>query len=80
MMKTKTIVYCTGLALLVGLAACTEKPQTLASRRADTPASQGTGTAFVAPGWKAGDQASWDEELRTRTERGQDEYARVSGR
>jgi hypothetical protein len=75
----KTVVYCAGLALVAGLAACTEKPQTASSRRADTPASQGTGTAFVAPGWKAGDQTSWDEQLRTRAQRGQDEYSRVSG-
>ena len=74
----RVIVYCTSLALLVGLAACTEKPQTLTPRKADTTASQGTGTQFMAPGWKAGDQASWEEEMRARTQRGQNEYSRAA--
>ena len=75
----KTLMVCAGLALAAGLAACTEKPQTLTTRKADTPASQGTGSAYVAPGWKPGDQASWDEQMRTRTQNGQNEYPRTAG-
>ncbi len=74
----RIIVYCAGLAVLGSLAACTEKPQTLAPRKADTMASQGTGNQFMAPGWKAGDQTSWDEQIRARTQRGQTEYSRAA--
>jgi len=74
----RVIVHAACLAALVGLAACTEKPQTLGSRKADTAASAGTGTAFVAPGWKVGDQTSWDEQLRARAQRGQNEYSRAA--
>lgn len=74
----RVIVSCACLAVVASLAACTEKPQTLGTRKADTPASQGTGTQFVAPGWKSGDESSWDEQLRTRTQRGQNEYSRVA--
>ncbi|MDP1649600.1 MAG: hypothetical protein Q8M01_15560 [Rubrivivax sp.] len=74
----RIIVSCACLAVVASLAACTEKPQTLTSRKADTSASQGTGNQFVAPGWKAGDPASWDEQMRTRTQRGQNEYTRVA--
>ena len=72
------IVTCASLALLAGLAACTEKPQTLATRKADTAAWQGTGTPYVAPGWKPGDQASWDEQMRMRAQQGQNEYSRAA--
>ena len=66
------------LTILAGLAACTEKPQTLGSRKSDSLASAGTGSAYVAPGWKPGDQASWDEQMRTRAQQGQNEYSRAA--
>jgi hypothetical protein len=75
----RTLIVCASVTLLVGLAACTEKPQTLTTRKADTPASQGTGTQFVAPGWKPGDAASWDEQMRSRAQQGQNEYSRTAG-
>jgi hypothetical protein len=75
----RTLIVCASVALAAGLAACTEKPQTQTTRKADTPASQGTGTPFAAPGWKAGDAASWDEQMRTRAQHGQNEYSRITG-
>jgi hypothetical protein len=70
-----------GLLLIVALAAlsaCTEKPQTLGSgSRQDSPAFQGTGMAFSVPGWKAGDRASWEQQLKTRTQN-QNDYTRVN--
>lgn len=74
----KPVVVSLSLALVVALAACSEKPQTLGTRKADTPASAGTGSAYVAPGWKPGDAASWDEQMRVRAQRGQNEYSRAA--
>lgn len=60
------------------LAACGEKPQTAGTRKADSPAWQGAADGYVAPGWKAGDAASWEQQLKTRAQQGQNEYTRAS--
>ena len=68
------------IVLAVILAACTEKPQTLNSSgtKLDASAFQGTGTAFAVPGWKQGDKTSWEQQLKTRTQNGQNDYTRVN--
>ena len=61
------------------LAACGEKPQQMKdSPKQDTSAFQGTGTPFAAPGWKAGDKAAWEAQLKTRTQNGQNDYTKVN--
>ena len=66
------------VAGLGALSACTEKPQTLDSGvKLDAKAFQGTGMAYAAPGWKQGDAASWEQQVKTRTQTGQNEYVRV---
>jgi len=65
-------MLCAGL-----LAACSEKPQVLATKKSDTQAYQGTGTPFAAGDWKAGDAASWEQQMRKRVQ-GQDEYSRAT--
>lgn len=62
---------------VLALAACGEEPQTGAGIKSDVPAFQGVSTAYSAPGWKAGDKASWEEQLKTRTRNGQNEYNRI---
>jgi len=70
-----------GLAVLVGLAACAEKPQVAGTRVAGSPAYLGTGnSAYTAGGWKAGDATSWEDGMRARTQSGQNEYVRSGGR
>jgi len=64
------------LALAMGLVACTEEIQTVSERQPDAKHWQGTGTNQVAPGWNAGDQESWNEQLRTRAQ-AQNEYTRI---
>ncbi|MGZ5181566.1 MAG: hypothetical protein ACXWC2_13865 [Ramlibacter sp.] len=65
-------------AAALALAACGEKPQTLGeNQRRDQPAFQGTGLAFQAPGWKAGDRGAWEQQLKGRAQ-GQNEYVRVN--
>lgn len=69
-------------AALLGLAflgACSEKPQELKSKKADAASWQGTGGAYVAPGWSPGDQKSWEAQIRSRAQHGQDEYGRTGG-
>ena len=63
------------LALLLG--ACGEKPQTATARTGDAQAWNGARPAFDAPGWKPGDKASWEEQVKQRN-RHQDEYARIA--
>jgi hypothetical protein len=66
-------------AAVLALSACGEKPQIAATGRTDTPPYQGTGVAaFTASGWKAGDRTSWEQELRTRAQQGQNDYAKVN--
>ena len=61
------------------LAACGESPQIAATGRADTTPYQGTGVAaFTAPGWKPGDKSSWEQQLRARMQRGQNDYAKAN--
>lgn len=73
----RTLMLAGAAALL--LAACGEKPQDVATgKKPDVPNWQGADNAHVAPGWKAGDKAAWEEQLRTRAQ-GQNEYQRVGG-
>ena len=72
---TRLSLWITALGLLV---ACGDRPQTAdaAAKKTDTPAWQGADNGYVANGWKAGDKAKWEAQLRARA-RGQNEYVRV---
>ena len=66
------------------LAACGEKPQTNAEGVkydavpwSGTGTQANTGTVFTAPGWKVGDKASWEQQIKTRSN-GQNEYTRTN--
>lgn len=73
------IGYAGLLALALALAACSEPSQEVRSgTNTGEPLYAGTGSNFVAPGWKPGDQASWSRELNLRTQRGQNEYNKVN--
>jgi hypothetical protein len=73
------------VAVAVLLSACSEPSQELHSGNgggkvysgAGKPYYDGTGSNFMASGWKPGDKNSWQEELKTRTQRGQNEYTKV---
>jgi hypothetical protein len=77
---SKRIVYIVWpLALLA--AACTEKPQTNGQNaKVDSASFQGTGVAppFMAAGWKAGDKGAWEQQLKVRTQMGQNDYNKVN--
>lgn len=74
-MKPIIVLGLTTTALL--LTACSEKPQTAATKQADAKPWAGAEGGQVAAGWKPGDQGSWEEHLRTRTQQGQNEYTRA---
>jgi hypothetical protein len=71
------LVAAVAAAALVG---CGEKPQTAGqpgARKADAKAWEGAQNGvYTASGWKAGDQASWETQLKTRAQQGQNEYTR----
>ena len=67
------------MAAVLALAACTEKPQTLNTGvKLDAAPFQGANANFTAPGWKQGDQTSWEQHMKTRTQMGQNDYAKVN--
>lgn len=64
---------------IVMLAACTEQPQTLGSNaKVDTAAFKGTGMPYAEKSWKHGDKGSWEQQLKVRTQSGQNEYTKVN--
>jgi hypothetical protein len=64
-------------ALLLG--GCAERAQTADTRKADGKPWEGAQNTHVAAGWKAGDQASWEQQLKARSQ-GQNEYTRTAAR
>ena len=67
-------------AALVALTACGEKPQTIGGNSKVAPAYAGTGSRYMQPGWKAGDKASWEAQLKARQQNTQNEYPRISAK
>ena len=64
------------------LTGCGEKSQELgpsSSKKSDAKAWEGvaTGGEYTAGGYKAGDKAAWEAQLKARTERGQNEYTHI---
>jgi len=65
-------------AVLIALGGCTESPQTATGIKSDAPAFQGTNMPYAAAGWKQGDRNSWEQQLKTRAQTGQNDYAKVN--
>lgn len=77
-MKRLTAATLATLALAT-IAACGDKPQEMGGgARQDTPAFNGTGSAFVASGWKPGDKASWEQHLKARMQNSQNDYSKAN--
>jgi hypothetical protein len=74
MNRTPALLLLSALAL----AACGERPQELAGHKikGSGPDWQGPASPFTAPGWKVGDERSWDQQMQTRAQ-AQNEYARL---
>jgi hypothetical protein len=64
------------LLVAVCAAGCAEKAQTVTpAKKADAKAWAGAEGGGMASGWKAGDQDSWEAQMRLRVQ-GQNEYSR----
>ena len=76
----RTLSLFAAAALAVAIAGCSEQPQTIGNTgyKADAASFQGTGKPYAAPGWKQGDKTSWEQQLKTRTQNGQNDYAKVN--
>jgi hypothetical protein len=72
-MRTRTAFLFVAVVAILG---CGEKPQTKAAHKPDAQPWTGAQDPYVAPGWKAGDQASWEQQMQKRAQ-GQNEYART---
>ena len=64
------------LLSVAALTACGEKAQTLGTKN-DATAYSGATNSFVAPGWTAGDQASWANHLKARANYGMNDHQRA---
>lgn len=75
----RRIVWVVYPLMAMAVAACTEKPQTIgANSQQDASAFQGTKMPFVAPGWQQGNRTSWEQQIKTRTQMGQNDYNKVN--
>ena len=74
----RRILLTSAVIASLGLSACGEKAQDRAGIRSDQPAQAGTGVAaFTAPGWQAGDRASWSNQLKARANYGMNDHLRA---
>ena len=69
-----TLILAAGALVLAG---CAEREQTAGGIKTDTAPFSGTSKPYVAPGWKPGDKASWEAQLKTRTVQGQNDYVKT---
>ncbi len=62
----------------LALAGCAEREQTAEAtqKKTDTPSWKGADNPYMASGWNAGDQASWEAQMKKRA-MGQNEYVRI---
>lgn len=70
-------------ATLLALTACGEKPQetNAAGVKNDSAPYQGVGSSqYANTGWKAGDKTSWEQQLKTRAQYGQNDYTRMGNK
>ena len=73
----RIFITLTAVLTLAGLSACTEKPQTGGGVTHDAAPYAGTGSNFTQPGWKAGDKASWEQQLKAREQYSHNDYTRT---
>jgi hypothetical protein len=65
----------------MALVACGEQPQELQGQGIKNDKAPYTGVGqsqYAEGGWKPGDRNSWEQQLKTRAQYGQNDYARMS--
>lgn len=75
MIKHLTVVILAAAAA----AGCAEREQTASGIKSDAAPYTGTNKQppFMAAGWKQGDRANWEQQLKVRTVNGQNDYVKV---
>lgn len=76
----RALAFGAATALSLSLAACGEKPQTMdaSARKVDAEpwtTSDAANPAYTAAGWKSGDKAAWEQQIRQRNQ-AQNDYLR----
>jgi hypothetical protein len=67
------------VAAAAALSACGEQPQEMGGTRSDAAPYTGVGKSqYQQPGWKVGDKASWEQQLKSRAQYGMNDYSRVA--
>lgn len=67
-------------AAVLALGACGETPQDLTGQgvKQDSASYHGVGSSqYAQAGWKVGDKASWEQQLKARVQYGQNDYTRM---
>lgn len=81
MMRSRVFMSAALVASVVGLAACGEQPQEMTGQgiKSDNPSYQGVGSSqYANSNWKPGDRSSWEQQLKTRAQYGQNDYNRIA--
>jgi hypothetical protein len=75
----KSILILSAAVAAFALAGCAEREQTATGIKSDAAPWQGTSKQppFMAAGWKQGDRANWEQQLKVRTVNGQNDYVKV---
>ena len=75
----RTILVLCFAALSLAFAGCAEREQTSSGIKSDAAPFNGTNKQppFMAAGWKPGDRANWEQQLKVRTVNGQNDYVKV---
>jgi len=76
----RSLVAATTVAMLLVLAACGEKPQTIAQGGQKKDVNKAWDTSqnpYLASGWQPGDKASWEAQMHARAQ-GQNENSRIA--
>jgi hypothetical protein len=76
----RALAYGAATALSLSLVACGEKPQTMETSAGKVDAepwtvSEAANPAHIAAGWKSGDKAAWEQQIRQRNQ-AQNDYVR----
>ncbi|UJW83706.1 hypothetical protein IM738_14345 [Hydrogenophaga sp. SL48] len=70
-------------AAALALVACGETPQDLTGQgvKQDGAPYAGVGSSqYAQAGWKVGDKASWEQQLKARAQYGQNDYTRMGAK
>ncbi|MCU0927212.1 MAG: hypothetical protein MUF44_14705 [Hydrogenophaga sp.] len=65
--------------LTIMLSACGEQPQETTGSKQDASSYSGVGKSqYQDPNWKPGDKTSWEQQLKSRAQYGQNDYSRIA--